>query len=71
MKNYRVTWWKDMADNRTRIFACVPTFAGALAILPHGPDGWQRYLIERGKRVIERGDQFGPRGAPATERSDG
>jgi hypothetical protein len=69
MKKYRVTWWKDMTDNRTRIIARVPTLASALAIIPHGPEGWQRYLIEQGKRVVERGDQFGPRGAPAIERS--
>jgi hypothetical protein len=71
MKQYRVTWWKDMTDNSTRTIANVPTFASALAILPHGPKDWERYRIEQGTRFVERGDQVGPRGAPAIERRRG
>ena len=65
---YEITWWTDMGDDRTKVTAKANSFDEALEILPHGPKGWERYLIEQGKRFVERGDPFGPRGVPAKER---
>jgi hypothetical protein len=68
MTPYTITWWTDMSDPSTEAKTQTDTFEQALAILPYGPDGWERYLITRGKRFVERGDPVGPRGAPAKER---
>jgi len=65
---YKITWWTDMGDDATKVSRDVDTFADALALVPHGPRGWERYLITQGKRFVERGDPYGPRGAPAIER---
>jgi hypothetical protein len=66
---YAVTWWTNMSDNDTAVTVTgIPTFAGCLALLPHGPKNWERYSIDKGKRQIERGDPHGPRGMPAKER---
>jgi hypothetical protein len=68
---YRVTWFHfDPNDDEKTINANANTFQEALELIPHGPPGWKRYLISQGKRFVERGDPFGPRGMPAAERGD-
>jgi hypothetical protein len=57
---YLVTWFR-LGENRALASRQVETIAEARALLPDGPAGWQRYLIER-CQFIERGDAFGPRG---------
>jgi len=75
MQRYSVTWWTNMGDSNTAVTVTgIPTFAGCLALLPHGPKNWERYSINHGSRggindrQIERGDPHGPRGMPAKER---
>jgi len=52
MKRYMITWWTDMGDDRTKVTAKVNSFDEALETLPHGPKGWERYLITKGKRFV-------------------
>jgi hypothetical protein len=66
--SYKVTWFR-LGINGELQSVLVDTFDEALAIIPHGPSGWQRYRIMQGNKFIERGDMFGPRGMPALERS--
>jgi hypothetical protein len=68
---YKVTWFHfDPKDEFKTFSEHADTFPEALEIVPHGPFGWQRYLIRQGMRIVERGDPVGPRGAPAIERGD-
>ena len=69
MKPYTVTWFHfDPKDDDKTVSANAHTFSEALTIISRGPFGWQRYLITQGNRFVERGDQLGPRGMPASER---
>jgi plasmid stabilization system protein ParE len=66
---YKVTWYCLGDDDHVEAAVTrVDTFEEALARLPQGPRGWTRYRITQGKRFVERGDPFGPRGAHAEER---
>lgn len=61
---YTVTWFQ-LGENGELRSETAPTFEAALALLPSGPRGWERYRIMQGDLFIERGDPFGPRGAPS------
>jgi hypothetical protein len=63
-RKFKVVWYYfDPNNETTTASARVDTLEEALALVPLGPVGWQRYRITQGKRFIERGDQFGPRAA--------
>jgi len=69
MKRYKITWFHfDPDDDEKTVSAYRNSFQEMLWLIPHGPFGWQRYRITQGKRFVERGDFFGPRGEPAQER---
>lgn len=61
---YTVTWFK-LGENGELGSKDAPSFEDALALIPSGPNGWERYRIMKGDLFIERGDDFGPRGAPS------
>jgi len=68
---YKITWFHfDPGDDEKTVSAYRNSFTEALWLIPHGPPGWRRYRIEQGRRFVERGDPFGPRGAPAIERKN-
>jgi hypothetical protein len=68
-QRYKVTFWMNMSDDSTMVHRYADTFDGALELIDRGPFGFQRYRIKQGNRFVERGDQAGPRGAPAPERN--
>jgi len=63
---YSVKWFR-LGENGLLKTAKAPTFGAAIALLPSGPEGWERYLIEKNGHFVERGDPHGPRGRPSPD----
>jgi hypothetical protein len=60
-KSFKITWFHQI-DKELGICAEAGTIQEMRELIPLGPPGWKRYLIEKNGEFVERGDPFGQRG---------